>query len=84
MMVPRVHASDFTVENFLRDYWIPGRPVVISGAVEDWICSTEWTLDNLRKRFGKTNVSCRQTHLSSYRNGSRYTTQTMTVRKYNN
>mmetsp|Transcript_19302 Transcript_19302/g.24399 ORF Transcript_19302/g.24399 Transcript_19302/m.24399 type:complete len:373 (-) Transcript_19302:638-1756(-) len=81
-MVDRVHAKDLPVEQFMADYWVKGKPVVIQGAIEDWKARQEWNLQSLCERLGERTVSCRQTHHSSYRNGSRYTTQKMKFSKY--
>src|SRR5690349_10455578 len=38
-------------EVFERDYLLPGRPVIISGFVEDWRVSREWSLESLREQL---------------------------------
>lgn len=48
--VPRVRAP--SREAFLEQYYAVNRPVIIEGAMEDWRALTEWTGENLKRRFG--------------------------------
>jgi hypothetical protein len=39
-------------QQFLDEYYALSRPVLIEGAMEDWPPLTQWTLENLKQRFG--------------------------------
>src|SRR5581483_9256934 len=42
---------------FLDDYYAANRPVVMTGAMDDWPALTRWTPDALARRFGERIVS---------------------------
>ena len=44
-----------SVEEFMETYWAEGRPVVITGAVKNWLASTEWSLESL-SHLAKTRI----------------------------
>ena len=52
--VPRVHAADLTVEQFVERFERPKRPVIISGLLDDWPAQTQWTVQSLLRRFPDT------------------------------
>lgn len=52
--VPRIHRP--SREEFLDAYYALNRPVVIQGAFDDWAARTEWTGENLKRRFGDRRV----------------------------
>jgi hypothetical protein len=39
-------------EEFLRDYYAAGRPVIITGMMDDWPALAKWTPDSLKARYG--------------------------------
>jgi len=43
-------------EKFLRNYYIPNRPVIITGMMDDWPALTKWNLDYFAERFGDREV----------------------------
>lgn len=53
----RVHVRDFSPARFRKEYMrLPGRPVVIEGALEGWRAREEWTFDFFRERFGDARI----------------------------
>jgi hypothetical protein len=48
--VPRV--PKLSRNEFLDNYYALNRPVVMTGAMDDWPAMTQWTADNLKRRFG--------------------------------
>lgn len=48
--VPRV--PKLSRQAFLDDFYSLNRPVVMTGAMDDWRALTEWTGDNLKRRLG--------------------------------
>jgi hypothetical protein len=52
--VPVVPALDRAT--FLREHYATGRPVVMTGAFDDWPARTRWTLEYLRARCGDVTV----------------------------
>jgi hypothetical protein len=53
--VPRVAKLPRT--QFLDEYYAMNRPVVMTGAMDDWPAMTRWTNAELRRRFGDRTVS---------------------------
>jgi ribosomal protein L16 Arg81 hydroxylase len=53
--VPRV--PRLSRREFLEQYYAVNRPVVMTGAMDDWPAMTRWTNDELRRRFGGRTVS---------------------------
>jgi hypothetical protein len=53
--VPRV--PKLSRQQFLDQYYALNRPVVMTGAMEDWPAFTRWTSPELKRRFGKRIVS---------------------------
>jgi hypothetical protein len=43
---------NLSVDEFTRDYLVPNKPVVISGALREWRASSEWTFDKLCSKYG--------------------------------
>lgn len=43
-------------EDFLREHYSAGRPVLITGMMEDWPARTKWSLDDFERRFGERRV----------------------------
>lgn len=52
--IPRVDA--ISKEVFLRDYFIPQKPVVIENAVNDWPAISKWNLDYMGQVAGEKQV----------------------------
>ena len=46
-----------TLKEFRRDYLYPGRPVVISGAIDHWTARSTWTFNHFRTRYGDTSIT---------------------------
>ena len=42
---------------FLDDFYSQNRPVLMTGAMDDWPAMTRWTLPELKRRFGERTVS---------------------------
>jgi len=43
-------------EEFFRDYYCVGRPVVMTGLMQDWPAMHKWNLDFLSQRYGEREV----------------------------
>lgn len=43
-------------EDFLRDHYSAGRPVIINGMMDDWPAMSKWNLDYFQTRFGERMV----------------------------
>ncbi|CAN5187629.1 hypothetical protein BH23BAC2_BH23BAC2_15820 [soil metagenome] len=52
--IPRV--KGISKEEFLRDYFIPERPVVFEDLTRDWPASRKWDLDYFREKAGDIEV----------------------------
>ena len=44
--------AGLSAREFRQDYLYPGKPVVITGAIDDWKARSTWTLDYFRTRYG--------------------------------
>ncbi len=53
--VPRV--PKLSRQQFMDDYYALNRPVVMTGAMDDWPAMTKWTGEALKARFGDRTVS---------------------------
>jgi hypothetical protein len=53
--VPRV--PKLSRNEFLDNYYALNRPVVMTGAMDNWPAMTKWTADELKRRFGDRTVS---------------------------
>jgi hypothetical protein len=51
--IARRSASEMTVEEFHRDFADLNRPVLITGAMEDWPAWEHWTREGLLARYGE-------------------------------
>jgi hypothetical protein len=49
-------ALNLTVEEFIREYEIPGKPVIITDAMKDWPANQNWTLSALLKKYRHVKV----------------------------
>jgi hypothetical protein len=54
--VERRAAAGLPYRDFVRDYVVPGRPVVISGGVDGWPALKKWTPDFFRTQHGERKV----------------------------
>src|SRR5438309_11361590 len=41
---------------FRAQYLRRGLPVILDGAARDWTCTRDWSVDNLRRRFGTETI----------------------------
>jgi hypothetical protein len=53
--VPRM--PKLSRQTFLDNYYALNRPVVMTGAMDDWPAMTRWTAEELKRRFGDRVVS---------------------------
>ena len=53
--VPRM--PKLSRQAFLDNYYALNRPVVMTGAMDDWPAMTRWTAEELKRRFGDRKVS---------------------------
>jgi hypothetical protein len=49
--IPIVHRP--TRERFLHEFYAVNRPCIIEGAMDNWPATTAWTMENLKRRFGR-------------------------------
>eukprot|EP01119_Soliformovum_irregulare_P014151 TRINITY_DN3851_c0_g1_i1.p1 TRINITY_DN3851_c0_g1~~TRINITY_DN3851_c0_g1_i1.p1 ORF type:complete len:345 (+),score=81.72 TRINITY_DN3851_c0_g1_i1:205-1239(+) len=49
--IPR--RSNLSLEEFLEEYGIPNKPVILTDVVNKWPAFTEWTADKLSKNYGE-------------------------------
>ena len=54
--------SALSCSEFLEQYALPGRPVVIAGVTDGWPARTRWSLDLFRKNYGDTVVTVERGH----------------------
>ena len=50
--IERRNWSDLTFKRYVREYVIPQKPVIITGALEHWSARTKWTLDFFKESYG--------------------------------
>ena len=66
--------KDLSVEDFMKKYFIPQKPVIIVDEVQNWPASQNWSLSYLVQKCGLNKVSVRQkTSSNEYRIGQRNT-----------
>ncbi|KAL6042699.1 jmjC domain-containing protein 5 isoform X2 [Balamuthia mandrillaris] len=79
--VPRLEQP--SVELFLKEYWRKGKPVVITGALENWPALSKWNLDGLKEELKGFNVEVRQnTNTKEYRQGHSFAPRKMKFEEY--
>lgn len=54
--IPR--RTDLSAEAFLEQYYAPGRPVILSGAIDSWPALSKWTPEYLRDLVGSATIEC--------------------------
>jgi len=52
--------------NFLLNYVIPGKPVVIKGMAKDWPCVKNWSLDYFSEKFGDEKLPFLESQTGEY------------------
>jgi hypothetical protein len=59
-------------QTFLDNYYALNRPVVMTGAMDDWPAMTRWTAEELKRRFGDRVVSVKanRDHEANYEQNS--------------
>jgi hypothetical protein len=53
-LVPRVHASQVSVQDFIQRFERPRKPVIIQGLLGEWPASAAWTPEKLLQKFPDT------------------------------
>lgn len=48
--------SGLSLKEFIREYRRPGKPVVLTDAIDDWKARTTWTFDFFKSRYGQRPV----------------------------
>ena len=72
--IPRIPATDLSVEDFNSQYFKQARPVIITGATTEWPAVKFWTIQSLIERVGKNEVLIRgKVNKDDYRSGKAYT-----------
>src|SRR5215813_7013133 len=46
-----------SLREFRKEYLYPGKPVVITDAIEDWTARTRWNFDYFRSKYTDTSVT---------------------------
>lgn len=80
--VPRV--PKLSRQQFLDEYYALNRPVVMTGAMDDWPALTRWTFPELKRRFGARVVSVQANRSSdaNYEQNSERLRREMTFGEY--
>jgi hypothetical protein len=50
------YCTGLTVEEFIQQYEIPGKPVIITDAMKDWPANKNWTLPALLQKYAHVKV----------------------------
>ncbi len=58
---------DLSLREFKRDYFNPGRPVIMEGAIDHWKARFSWTFEGFRSRFQNTMVEAHRYEQGRYR-----------------
>lgn len=67
---PQVDRRDgLSVKEFNRSYRNPGKPVVITDAIDGWKARSRWTFDFFKSRYGKALISVHEYHGGKYQPG---------------
>src|SRR5437868_6757380 len=59
--------ANLSFREFRREYLYPRKPVVITGAIENWKARATWTMDYFKSRYGNYDITVYQL------GGERYT-----------
>jgi len=59
--------AGLSVREFRSEYLYPGKPVVITNAIDDWKARHLWTLDYFRSRYGDTQITLSKYEGEHYR-----------------
>ena len=72
--IPRIPASDLSVDDFNTQYFQQARPVIITEATTNWPSVKFWTIQSLIDRVGNNEVLIRgKVNKEDYRSGKAYT-----------
>lgn len=52
--MPRIHADEVSVEEFIEKFEKPCRPVIIQGITKNWPGQELWQINKLIERFGES------------------------------
>ena len=53
-----LRCAALTPEEFLDNFYAPGRPVILRGAINDWPALRKWTPEYLRDVIGSATIEC--------------------------
>lgn len=53
-----LRSADLTAEEFLDNFYAPGRPVLLCGAIDSWPALRKWTPEYLRNLIGSATIEC--------------------------
>lgn len=56
--IQRIHVRDTNREDFQKNYESTRTPCMIEGICEQWPAWTEWTIENIRRKYGDTKMKC--------------------------
>ncbi|MDE3197886.1 MAG: cupin-like domain-containing protein [Acidobacteriota bacterium] len=82
--IERVHRP--TVRQFEEEYLQPGKPVILTGVMDDWRALSEWTRPYLAERVGSRRVAIRTEPTGDFsitpEDGPRYAREEMTFHEF--
>jgi len=56
--IERIHANQFSIQEFHEMYERPLKPVLIQGLADHWPARTDWNLPRLRSTYGERTFKC--------------------------
>jgi len=56
--IDRVRCNHLSTERFVRQYERTATPVVLTGCADHWMARTNWTFEELLKKYGNTLFKC--------------------------
>ena len=62
--------AGLSLREFRKEYLYPGRPVVITDAIDHWAARSRWTLDHFKHRYADTRLTVFRLEKERYEPGS--------------
>lgn len=56
--VDRIHLNNVSLEEFIKRYEKPGKPIVIKGVQDNWRARSKWTISKLGKKYRNQKFKC--------------------------
>lgn len=64
---------NLSYEEFVKEYLIPNKPVVISGHMDKWPAASEWTVEKLSQKYGAIRFKTDEVDAESHKFKMRFT-----------